>query len=671
MNSKVLACIAFLFNAILFGTYYAVSKEAIGRIDPIIFTFFEMMTLVPAAVCIIICSRRQISRKVLKRGLLLGSSLCLALFTLAIALKYTTATGTTFFPSLNGLLAAFIAWMVLRHPLAKATWLAGLISVIGTALLIATTSMGGPRGSLIAFLGGLFFTGYVFLADHEQKDEHAPWALFGIELLIMALWANLIVLLFGDWGSFHPQFPKDAWVILYVATACTFLPTMLTLLMQKYLSPVTVSFLYILEPVFGAIVALFYLHEVLPLEGYLGGGLVVVGAIIHTWGSAGASEQLGPVPTQTRRPSSLEAQAIPAQVVDTCLFPVETTLTTLGQHSQSRVIVLSQQNQFFSKSSEVLRLRQAQVAVPVMIGFVLPRQRMSQVRRFAHKQGFSLTWSGANVEEAFLHNQQQHSSPRIGNLTRKERTNMYQNNDRLPASNEAQAEPSVLPYNRQNIGVAEQQQPPTHDQEISIGDTLSPQKSINGVYRHPETPLPETHVAPTQTRRLARRGQLLLLILAITLLVVLVGAVLLPSLFPQPNMSFILPPQLTSALPAEASTLGKLVFSSSGQLDPKSATGLNDIVTLDLAGITPPQKGMVYSAWLESDRTLHTISPLLLGKLQVAGGKTQLTYQDQQHTNLLSNYSRLLVTLGDEKTPPTTIPLDPKSWRYQAAVPDR
>jgi drug/metabolite transporter (DMT)-like permease len=315
MNSKVLACIAFLFNTVLFGTYYAISKEVLGRIDPIIFTFFEMMTLVPAAICIIICSRRQITRAVLKRGLLLGSSLCLALFTIAIALKYTTATGTAFFPSLNGLLAAFIAWIVLRHPITKATWFAGLISIVGTVLLIANASMGGPRGSLIAFLGGLFFTGYVFLADHEQKDEHAPWAIFGIELLTMGLWANLIVLLFGDWNSFHPNLPRDAWVILYVAVACTFLTTMITVLMQKYISPVTVSFIYILEPIFGAIVASFYLHETLPLNGYLGGGLVVVGAVIHTWGSAGNNERtVSSVPVRILRPSLLGTLAAPVLI---------------------------------------------------------------------------------------------------------------------------------------------------------------------------------------------------------------------------------------------------------------------------------------------------------------------------------------------------------------------
>jgi drug/metabolite transporter (DMT)-like permease len=210
----------------------------------------------------------------------------LALFTIAIALKYTSATGTAFFPALNGFLAAFAAWVFLRQPITKATWFAGLLSVVGAAMLIINSPMGGARGALIAFLGGLFFTGYVFLAEHEQKDESEHWPLFGIELLTMAVWANLLVLLFGDWQSVHPSLPKDIWVILYVAGACTFLPTLITVLMQKHISAVTVSFIYILEPVLGAIVSNIYLHETLPLDAYIGGGLIVVGAIVHTWSGA-------------------------------------------------------------------------------------------------------------------------------------------------------------------------------------------------------------------------------------------------------------------------------------------------------------------------------------------------------------------------------------------------
>jgi len=108
----------------------------------------------------------------------------------------------------------------------------------------------------------------------------------------MALWSNLFVLLCGDWRAVHPSLPHDLWVVLYVAVACTFIPTLITVLVQKHLSPVTVSFIYILEPILGAFIAMAYLHEMLPIQGYAGGFLVVAGAIIHTWGVS-----------HTRRPS--------------------------------------------------------------------------------------------------------------------------------------------------------------------------------------------------------------------------------------------------------------------------------------------------------------------------------------------------------------------------------
>src|SRR6266700_638731 len=184
MKMKVVACLAFLLNTVLFSTYYAVAKEALGRIAPIVFTYFEMMALVPAALCIIVLCWQNITRQVIKRGVLLGSSLCLALFTIAIALKYTSATSTAFFPALNGFLAAFIAWLFLQQPITKATWFAGLLSVVGASLLMMNSTVGGARGSLIAFLGGLFFTGYVFVSEREQKDQAEEWPLLALNSLL-------------------------------------------------------------------------------------------------------------------------------------------------------------------------------------------------------------------------------------------------------------------------------------------------------------------------------------------------------------------------------------------------------------------------------------------------------------------------------------------------------
>jgi len=316
MKMRLLACCAFFLNTLLFATYYAVAKEALGRIDPIIFTYFEMMALVPVALCIIVFCWQDLNKRIIKHGIIVGSSLCLALFTIAIALKYASATSTAFFPALNGFLAAFAAWLFLRQPISKGTWFAGLLSLVGTLLLIFNSPVGGMRGTLIAFLGGLFFTGYVFLSEHEQKEANAYWPLFGVELLTMALWANLIALLFGDWQAVHPILPKDVWVILYVAGACTFLPTLITVLMQNYISAVTVSFIYILEPVLGAIISAIYLHESLPLDGYLGGTLIVAGAIVQAWTLA----ERGPRPRHSLA-HQMAAQAESGSFLTTLIYP--------------------------------------------------------------------------------------------------------------------------------------------------------------------------------------------------------------------------------------------------------------------------------------------------------------------------------------------------------------
>lgn len=317
MRMKLIAGCGFLLNTIFFATYYSVTKEALNRIDPIIFTFFEMVSLAPAGLLIILFSWKDINRAVVKRGILLGSMLCLALFTIAIALKYTTATSTAFFPALNGFVAALIAWMFFREPMSGRTWLAGALSVGGAAILIFSSSMGNFRGTLIAFLGGLFYTAYVFLSDHEQKNEKAHWPLFGVELLTTAVWANLVALLFGDWQAVHPALPKDIVVVLYVAFACTFISTLITVLLQKYISPVTVSFIYILEPVLGALIANLYLGEVLSVQGYVGGALVVVGSVVSIWSSIGQ----GGEKRVSKQPAARDANNARASWVSTLLYP--------------------------------------------------------------------------------------------------------------------------------------------------------------------------------------------------------------------------------------------------------------------------------------------------------------------------------------------------------------
>ncbi len=49
-------------NVVLFETYYAVSKEALQRIDSVVFACAEMLLLLPVALALVLFMRKDLTR---------------------------------------------------------------------------------------------------------------------------------------------------------------------------------------------------------------------------------------------------------------------------------------------------------------------------------------------------------------------------------------------------------------------------------------------------------------------------------------------------------------------------------------------------------------------------------------------------------------------------------
>ena len=82
-----------------------------------------------------------------------------------------TAPSTAFSPHSMVCWQHSIAWFMLRQPIKKSTWVAGIISVIGTVLLVCVSSIGGWRGTLIAFLGGVFFSRFTSSSPRSVRSK--------------------------------------------------------------------------------------------------------------------------------------------------------------------------------------------------------------------------------------------------------------------------------------------------------------------------------------------------------------------------------------------------------------------------------------------------------------------------------------------------------------------
>ncbi|HLZ58397.1 MAG TPA: protein kinase [Ktedonosporobacter sp.] len=125
----------------------------------------------------------------------------------------------------------------------------------------------------------------------------------------------------------------------------------------------------------------------------------------------------------------------------------------------------------------------------------------------------------------------------------------------------------------------------------------------------------------------------------------------------------------TPPVPPQSALAGHAFFVSSGQLTSNTTQGIADRLQVDLAGLPNPHPNKSYYLWLESDNKSQSEAlPILVGTAS-NGGRVDLTFQgDAQHSDLLANYSRFLITEEDSDVAPTNPSLDKTTWRYYAEI---
>ncbi|HLJ33993.1 MAG TPA: serine/threonine-protein kinase, partial [Ktedonobacteraceae bacterium] len=129
------------------------------------------------------------------------------------------------------------------------------------------------------------------------------------------------------------------------------------------------------------------------------------------------------------------------------------------------------------------------------------------------------------------------------------------------------------------------------------------------------------------------------------------------------------------------SIVGHAFYVSSGQLA-DGAQGISDQLQIDLQNFQLPPQGKSYYLWLLADKDTtpkpdFLVPPpvhppiLLTNNLPVQqNGSVHYKYQgDAQHNNLLSDTSRLLITLENAGNNPTSPSTDRSTWVYYAELP--
>lgn len=218
-----------------------------------------------------------VNAKALKYSAIMGALLCGIFIGLVYGVKYTTASTAGFLTSTTVILVPVLQIFIKRKLPSRKIIYGIMIVSVGLGLLTIKGDFSISIGSLYCLAAALLYAIHIIVTNHFVKEVDAlQLAIF--QLGFAALYAAIGTFIFETPVLPHGMIPWIA--ILGLAFICSAYGFVMQPIAQKYTTPESVGFLFSLEPVFTAIFAFIFLHEMIMIQEYLGALFILVGVFL-------------------------------------------------------------------------------------------------------------------------------------------------------------------------------------------------------------------------------------------------------------------------------------------------------------------------------------------------------------------------------------------------------
>lgn len=200
-----------------------------------------------------------------------------------IALYLTTATMAGFLMGLAVIFTPFFNFFIFKIKINKK-----FIPIIALVIVGMYFLCGGGMsftfglGELCALAASVFYGLWLVLTPRFVKDV-GPVALSTLQCGVAAV-VCLPFFFILEYPTDMSSISTEGWIALaYVTVICTVVVYLIQNQSLKFLSPVFVSLVLCLEPVFSALFSYILLNEMLTLMAYAGGILIIIGLMIASF----------------------------------------------------------------------------------------------------------------------------------------------------------------------------------------------------------------------------------------------------------------------------------------------------------------------------------------------------------------------------------------------------
>ncbi|MDD3648381.1 MAG: DMT family transporter [Candidatus Dojkabacteria bacterium] len=276
-NKKLPADIGLLSVVIFWGSSFIVTKESLHTVNAVALVAYRFLISALPLGMYLVFSRRALLQN-FRKGFLLGAVLFMFYIPQTLGLNYTSASNSGF---ITGMLVVFVpifSFIFFRRNPGWISLLTVSLAIAGLWILtggISEFNLGDSLTLITACAGAL----HILVADKYIKKSSDPYILHFQQLLVVGVLSVFTGIIFGLDFGIGSQYALNS--IIYLAITSGLYGYGVQLLAQKYVSPVTVSLIFTLEPVFAGLFAWTLGGEEFVLIKGIGGGIIVLATVLQ------------------------------------------------------------------------------------------------------------------------------------------------------------------------------------------------------------------------------------------------------------------------------------------------------------------------------------------------------------------------------------------------------
>ena len=195
--------------------------------------------------------------------------------TFIISIQNTNVANTLIMVAMAPMLSAVLAWIFLKEPTNRTTWVAILITFLSvTFIFYDSVQLGNIIGDIFGFITALGLAINANLARFAKDRDLVPSAVIG----------KLVVAIFAFFFVENFELVKlDMIIVPLMCVMCVAIPFVLVTIAPRYISAPEVNLFFLLEVILGPIWVWLIIKEQPSTQTIIGGIIIIITIAVHSF----------------------------------------------------------------------------------------------------------------------------------------------------------------------------------------------------------------------------------------------------------------------------------------------------------------------------------------------------------------------------------------------------